>query len=192
MNPYDPSNSFLISSIPLNANQFEADSEALNSVPSILVWNTALNVFQRINTKTNEVLNESSSPVASPYKVLALTLTQAGIAVPTFNALQDDFTTSGDTIAYSRVGVGRYRITSTLGSFTADKLYCQPFTDFVGNGEVLLMISDGADVWYYSCFRVSDSIIEIKVVAADKVTYAELSTALTGSTLYFPEIRVYS
>lgn len=56
--PYNPQNCFQISQLALNANQFEPTSPAENSVPSIIVWDTQLNVIQRVSTLTNIVLEE--------------------------------------------------------------------------------------------------------------------------------------
>ena len=56
--PYNPENCFQISQLALNANQFEPTSPAENSVPSIIVWDTQLNVIQRVSTLTNIVLEE--------------------------------------------------------------------------------------------------------------------------------------
>lgn len=47
---YDPGNSFLVTSLPVNANQFEEHSLANNNEPSIIVWNTRLGILQMVPT----------------------------------------------------------------------------------------------------------------------------------------------
>jgi hypothetical protein len=65
--PYNPENCFQISQLALNANQFEPTSTAKNSVPSIIVWDTQLNVIQRVSTLTNIVLEEIGAGNNSPF-----------------------------------------------------------------------------------------------------------------------------
>lgn len=112
---YDPENSFLINSLPVNANQFQEDSEAVNSDPSILVWNTDLNVLQRISTKTNEVLNETALPL--PYRSYTALLSQAGTDAPVATILEN---TLGVTPVWSYAAEGQYNLTSA-GAFDMDK-----------------------------------------------------------------------
>lgn len=64
--PYNPATSFQISQLALNANQFEPTSPAKNSEPSIIVWDTSLNILQRVSTLTNIVLEELGGGLQIP------------------------------------------------------------------------------------------------------------------------------
>ena len=77
---YDPNNSFQVVGLALNANQFDEHSPAKNNEPSIIVWNTALGVLQRVSTLTNIVLEEIPNGLV---KRLKMTVTQTGLLAPT-------------------------------------------------------------------------------------------------------------
>lgn len=70
--PYNPQNCFQISQLALNANQFEPTSTAENSVPSIIVWDTQLNVIQRVSTLTNIVLEEIGGAIPPTNPVIEI------------------------------------------------------------------------------------------------------------------------
>lgn len=149
---YDPANSFLINSLPLNANQFEADSEALNSVPSILVWNTELNAIQRINTKTNAVLNQFNSD--DPGLVYIATLDQSGVGAPVATIIKN---TLGVVPVWSYDDVGRYVLTAE-GVFTSGKtrvIAPQPANDPAFTGDAYSAGSDDEDTVYLTSASVA-------------------------------------
>ena len=82
--PYNPAVCFQVNQLPLNANQFEQTSLIKNSDPSIVVWNTELNLLQVVSTLTNLVLQEVGSNTDSVQliaKKIGLSLNPANIGV---------------------------------------------------------------------------------------------------------------
>lgn len=181
MDAYSPEDSFLINSLPLNANQFEAGSEALNSVPSILVWNTELNVFQRINTKTNEVLNQFNSN--QEYKVYTALLTQSGTDAPVATVLSN---TIGEVPIWSYSDIGLYLLTLP-NAWVSNKTVIIPPSNANNTG--------GAVSSFMQVFGVA-----INSTSVIKLTVGKMDTGygvIQGSDnyLYSPnkiEIRVYN
>lgn len=78
--PYNPQNCFQISQLALNANQFEPTSTAENSVPSIIVWDTQLNVIQRVSTLTNIVLEEIGGAIPPTNPVIEIPRPEISLA----------------------------------------------------------------------------------------------------------------
>ena len=82
--PYNPAVCFQVNQLPLNANQFEQNSLIKNSDPSIVVWNTELNLLQVVSTLTNLVLQEVGSNTDSVQliaKKIGLSLNPTSIGV---------------------------------------------------------------------------------------------------------------
>jgi hypothetical protein len=149
MYPYNPDKSFLVTQLSVNANQFDDNSPVKNNEDSIIVWNTEFGVLQRVNPKTNQVLEEIPNGLVKRYKA---TVTQSGLVEPVATELENNLGTG--TWKYNNTGDFSFILNGAFPD--AKKVYVGLFPNVITGG--------GKFVVGISAVRISADEIQIKTI----------------------------